>query len=618
MLGLLAGLALRRPWMLLGANLAVLAVALAVAAGAPDHVGVGSLALDEGSAQGRERQLDLVIVTTGSEPVRSRTYRVALQAISLQVRSDAEVASVRRGPVSANGRTTALGVGLEPGSGVDHQHAIERIEDEIDPGPLRVAFGGSVATGLEARHQLSHDLSRLELLAVPLVVLILVIALGLRLAAVAALCAGTAIAGALAGIRIVDGFADLSLLGIAPAAVVGLVVGIEAPAMLAARFRDEAYMASSDEALQRTLEGGAGMALPFALATTAATTGLLVIPLDQAPSIVFSCVLASALAIGSSLVAAPAVLGLGLRSRHGFEESPGSARMAEASRAAAGFLAGSRARTALAAILAAVAIMVAAAAPTLHADSRPLSAIDLPAGSPAREAARALSPSRIEPAGADSRGFVGDPAFSTTGGASLFGKLILAAAVSAGALLLVFAVGFRSARLIPMAIVTLLPAAAASGLCVLVYQGGHLAGAIGQHRPGALETGAVASLLAALAAVSAVRGITAVHAVREERLLGLEPVPSAETASSLTVPAAASASLVGAAMAGVLAGADLAPAREFGLAIAAGLLIDLVLVRVPVVASLARWGVSSNQGMQDIEGLSEPVDGLGSARAGRG
>jgi RND superfamily putative drug exporter len=213
---------------------------------------------------------------------------------------------------------------------------------------------------------------------------------------------------------------------------------------------------------------------------------------------------------------------------------------------------------------------------------------------------------------------VGDPASSTTGGESLFGKLILVAAVSAAALALVFAVGFRSARLIPMAVVTLLPAAAACGLCVLVYQDGHLAGVVGEHHRGALETGAVASLLAAIAAVSAIRGITAVQAVREERLLGLEPVPSAETASSLTVPAAVSASLVGAAMAGVLAGADLAPANEFGLAIAAGLLIDLVLLRVPAIAALARWGVSSRHASENVERLSEPVDGLGSARAGRG
>jgi hypothetical protein len=65
---------------LLGANLAALAVAVALAVGAADHVGVGSLDLDQGSSSGREAQPDLVIVATGSEPVSSRTNRVALQS----------------------------------------------------------------------------------------------------------------------------------------------------------------------------------------------------------------------------------------------------------------------------------------------------------------------------------------------------------------------------------------------------------------------------------------------------------------------------------------------------------------------------------------------------------
>jgi hypothetical protein len=40
----------------------------------------------------------------------------------------------------------------------------------------------------------------------------------------------------------------------------------------------------------------------------------------------------------------------------------------------------------------------------------------------------------------------------------------------------------------------------------------------------------------------------------------------------------------------MLAGTDLYPAREFGLAVATGLVIDLVLLRAPLIAALARWG----------------------------
>src|SRR5205085_1368991 len=126
---------------------------------------------------------------------------------------------------------------------------------------------------------------------------------------------------------------------------------------------------------------------------------------------------------------------------------------------------------------------------------------------------------------------------------SLFGDLPLAAAVSAGALALALVLAFRSPRYVPVAIVSLLPAAAACGLCVLVFQDGHLADAIGQRRQGSLETGAVASMLTALACVSAARGAVAILASKSERSLGLAPLGVAEGIADFTVPAAIVATL---------------------------------------------------------------------------
>jgi uncharacterized membrane protein YdfJ with MMPL/SSD domain len=115
--------------------------------------------------------------------------------------------------------------------------------------------------------------------------------------------------------------------------------------------------------------------------------------------------------------------------------------------------------------------------------------------------------------------------------------------------------------------------------------------------------------------VSAARTVTAINAVREERSLGLAPDRAAETASAFTVPAALAATLIVAAMTIVLVGTDLYPAREFGLAIAAGLILDLTLLRVPLVAALARWAVSPLPATPVIEPVSEP---LGSPRGGGG
>jgi predicted exporter len=65
---------------------------------------------------------------------------------------------------------------------------------------------------------------------------------------------------------------------------------------------------------------------------------------------------------------------------------------------------------------------------------------------------------------------------------------------------------------------------------------------------------------------------------------------AADLAAALTVRGAlaSTAALVG--CFGVLCAADLGAAREVGLGIASGALLDLVLARGPFLGILARWG----------------------------
>jgi len=59
-------------------------------------------------------------------------------------------------------------------------------------------------------------------------------------------------------------------------------------------------------------------------------------------------------------------------------------------------------------------------------------------------------------------------------------------------------------------------------------------------------------------------------------------------AAALTLPAVTAATLIVAAATLVLVGADLVAAKELGLAVAAGLLLDLVLARALLLPALAR------------------------------
>jgi uncharacterized membrane protein YdfJ with MMPL/SSD domain len=564
----LVDLAVRRPWALLVTNLFFLAAVMAVAIAGANGLPIGSVAPTGSDAA----EPDLIVATTGREPVDSAVYRVALRVISSQVESDAAVAQVRQGPVSADGRSTSLLVSLSGLNASERQDAVERIEAGIDPGPLRVSYGGEVGTVLDARHELATDLWKLELLAMPFVALVLAVALGPRLAAGPVICATTAIAGALAGLVALGLVADISLLGIAPAAVVGLVLGVEAPCALYSRFRAEVTRVPRPEAIRRAVGALADLAIPAGVAAALVTVGLVATSLDQAVSMILGCALAAALALLSAVVCAPAIVSLAEDDRHATGQAPVTAWLARGPATLARLLASSRGRTVLSVTVAAI-LMLAAASPLLNAQSVPFSALDLPQDSPARMAAK-----------------VAEVGTGSGGGDSLFGDLGLAAGVAAVALLVVLGIAFSWRLALPVALASLLPAAAACGLCVLVFQDGHLAGAIGQTAQGALETGATAALLAALVSVSAARSASALQASRKADLGRREAGSAALWPASFLLPGAILATLIAAAATGVLAGASLYAAREFGLAVAVGLLLDLLLLRTPLIAALARWG----------------------------
>jgi RND superfamily putative drug exporter len=171
---------------------------------------------------------------------------------------------------------------------------------------------------------------------------------------------------------------------------------------------------------------------------------------------------------------------------------------------------------------------------------------------------------------------------------TLFDRLplaALAAALLAGALLwrLVARPAALSASLAAGA---LLPAAAAAGLLIFVFQDDRLTGPLDYGAQGAVQLGALLPLLAALVPISAARGTLLAATCAERRSAG--PEPAVRRALSLTLPAAAAASLVGLAAGAALAASGLIPLKELGLGVAAGLLLDLVLVRGFLAPSLAR------------------------------
>jgi hypothetical protein len=245
MLGALADLALKRPWGLLAANVAVAAAAVVASLGAPSELGIGSTRL-EGSGDS-----DLVVVLRRDVAADTRVFEVAEDVITAQVETDPAVASVapqRAGGSDDAGRVVLVGE-FEDVSQAERQEAVERLEEGIDPGPLRVEIGGETAVLTEARRSLGGDLWR-------------------------------------------------------------VVLGIELPAMVADLRRDEAALSPEPRALRHAVGEGALRTALIAGAASLPALALLMTPLDEAASLALGCALAAWLAAASALTSTPALLRL--------------------------------------------------------------------------------------------------------------------------------------------------------------------------------------------------------------------------------------------------------------------------------------------------------------------
>ncbi|MGH2955218.1 MAG: hypothetical protein ACRDK9_14630 [Solirubrobacterales bacterium] len=552
MLARIADLAPRRPWAFLAGTVVALATGVGVSLGATDELGVGSTRLADPPPRPVPATAELAVVLGGNGAgADSRVFRVAEGVVRAQVVADPAIEGVKR---VGRGREVVLVARFaEDASTADRQQAASRLEESIDPGPLRAGVEGEVARLLDARRKLTGDLWRSELLVLPLALLIVAAAASPLRAPAPALCAALAVCGSLALLRLAGTVADVSLLGFGAAAAVGLVLGLEIPLMLLRRHDDELALADDPTAMRRTVVEGGRAAIWIAVAAALAPLAGLVTPLEQAGSLALGCALAAGLAAAAAIVVVPAWLAalarMGRRGEPLERSLGGSSPVARIAASSVGTVA---------ALVVALAALAALASPLLEAVSAPFAA----------HTGAVLAIRHDQD--------------------SLFPELPVPAAIAAG---LCAAVAVAATRRPPLALAGPLPplvAAAGLGACSFVFERGNLVDALGLERQESLATGAVAIAACALVSVAAGRSAGALVAIRDERRLELSGSEVAEHAATLTLAPALAATLVGAIAAAAMVTTDLYPARELGFALAAGLLFDLILVRAPMLAFAAR------------------------------
>jgi RND superfamily putative drug exporter len=175
---------------------------------------------------------------------------------------------------------------------------------------LRVDIGGEVGVNHDVNAQVGRDLALAEAIAVPIILVLLVLAFGSVIAALIPLAIGTiAIFGTFAELSVLGSATDVSIYAINLTTALGLGLSIDYALLMVSRYREELGKGSDVQAaVVRTVET-AGRTIVFSALTVAvALAALLLFPLFFLRSFAYAGIGVIVIAMIGALVVLPALL----------------------------------------------------------------------------------------------------------------------------------------------------------------------------------------------------------------------------------------------------------------------------------------------------------------------
>ncbi len=330
MLYRIAWLALRSPKRILA--VAAFLTVLTGVFGVPvaNHLSAGGFA-DPGSESARAaallgekfQQSDQQLLLTVSDP--SGAVRDTGQAVGTQIvaKLDASpnvltVTSPWTTPpaaaaelLSTDGSTGLIIATMAGGENKAQVYASELADQFVgDRDGLTVRAGGSSVIMKQINEQTKHDLVRMEMIAIPLSFLVLVWVFGGLVAASLPMVVGVmAIFGAMAVLRLLTGFTEVSIFALNITTALGLALAIDYTLLIVSRYRDEIRSGADPEAaLVRTM-CTAGRTVLFSAVTVALSlSALLIFPMYFLRSFAYSGVATVAFAVVAALIVTPAII----------------------------------------------------------------------------------------------------------------------------------------------------------------------------------------------------------------------------------------------------------------------------------------------------------------------
>lgn len=318
-----------RPWFVLFCSLLFVIDAVLIGGGLAERLrGEGLADPVSESAQAEEileehfpaTQANFAVLVEAEREVNDRG--IARQGVSLVQRLAAEpsvisvnsfwtngVADLR----SDDGRHALVLVQID-GPPEDAREVFDRISPAYRgvQGDLLLRVGGELAVQAEMESTIGEDLVRAEMIALPIVFLLLVIVFGSAVAALLPLLVGiVSIIGTNAVLAVIAGFTDVSVFAQNLTTALGLGLAIDYALLLVRRHRDElAKGHSSAEAISRTLRTAGRTVLYSALIIGVALSSLAVFPQYFLRSFAYAGIPVVVLAAVSAIVVLPACLAL--------------------------------------------------------------------------------------------------------------------------------------------------------------------------------------------------------------------------------------------------------------------------------------------------------------------
>ncbi|QKW09058.1 MMPL family transporter [Streptomyces sp. NA04227] len=316
-----------RPRLLLSCTVLMLVAAVLLGGGLADRLKLGgtedpaaesSLAAEVMDAKFPQSRPNLVLLVEGEGGADDPRTAAQAGALTKKLAAEDGVTGVvsywlTKDPAlrSKNGEQ-ALIVGHIKGDETKAGDVFERIEDDYRGhiGDLDLSIGGTVAVRNESQQQTAEDLVRSEMIALPIVLIILLLAFGSVVAALLPLAIGiVAILGTNAVLRGITEFTDVSIFAMNLTTALGFGLAIDYALLIVRRYREELDKGREPaEALPLVLRTAGRTVLFSAFVVAVSLSAMLIFPLYFLRSFAYAGISVVLLAALAALTVLPALL----------------------------------------------------------------------------------------------------------------------------------------------------------------------------------------------------------------------------------------------------------------------------------------------------------------------